>query len=147
MRNPDSYDETLFGSLFPRNLPGGMRAIGFTPRIAGRVQKYELAVSRNSSGSRLNGWLCRSVSNQPGPVMEKVSFVVPERGTNLLLSANSSIHPKLATGETYWFVLAPQNAGREDYGWYRNESAPGGSLTAASSMGPGSNTKRAILPR
>jgi membrane associated rhomboid family serine protease len=125
MKIPDSYGGTLFGSWFPRDIEANMRGIGFMPQVPGRVYKYEIAVSRGRGGSGLNAWLCNSESNHPGAVIEKFSFKIPAKGNDLILSADSPTHPTLAVRQRYWLVIAPQDIGRDDYGWYLNESVSG----------------------
>jgi rhomboid protease GluP len=147
MKISDSYSGTLFGSWFPRDIEANMRGIGFMPQVSGRVYKYEIALSRGRGGSQLNAWLCSSESNQPDAVIEKFSFKIPAKGNDLILSSDSPTHPMLAAKQRYWLVVAPQDIGRDDYGWYYNKSVSGVLIGYASKIdGPWTKYESQYVP-
>ena len=102
-----------------------VHAIGFIPEISGEITKYEIAVFRNEGGDVLNAWLLNDDNDYPGTTIEQFTFDVPSGTSDLMLSANSILHPLLAIGTRYWLVVAPPDINNELFGWYRNPSIEG----------------------
>lgn len=102
-----------------------VQAIGFVPGVPGSVTRYQIAVFRNAGGDWLNAWLRADDGGSPGSLIEQLSFQVPAGSLDLMLSAESAVHPPLAAGTRYWFVVAPPNLATELFGWYRNPPMSG----------------------
>ncbi|HET6922080.1 MAG TPA: hypothetical protein VFI16_02915 [Anaeromyxobacteraceae bacterium] len=121
----DSYTPGSGWTLGHDSGDSWVQAIGFVPRAAGKVAGYRIAVFRVAGGSRLDAWLRADAAGQPGPVVEQFSFAVPAGLDDLMLSADSALHPPLVAGTRYWLVLAPPDLLHELFGWYRNPSIEG----------------------
>jgi hypothetical protein len=116
----DSYSAGSGWSLGYDYSASWVQAIGFVPETSGTVSQYEIAVFRNRGGNLLNAWLLSSKNDYPDTQIEQFLFEVPTGEIDLILSANSSVHPLLIKGTRYWVVVAPPDITNEPFGWYHN---------------------------
>jgi len=103
----------------------GMVGLLILPQNTGSLERIEVVARKNSGGNGLTGYLM-SDNNGPDAIIESFPFEVPPVTPTqpTAISARSSRHPVLESGQRYWFVLAVSDATNDSYFWYRHAEQP-----------------------
>jgi len=98
---------------------GGYRgqAEFFVPAVSGYLSNVQLATYRLGGSALSNFYIAQdNGSGIPGVVLETYANV---QNANGLLTINSTTHPLLQAGQTYWLCDEPA-AANSNNGWYQN---------------------------
>jgi PEP-CTERM motif len=102
-------------------------AIAFQPSASVTLDRIRFAVGTNLDNALIDAVVTADASGMPGATLETFSSIaVPNTGSTFngtILSEDSTVHPSLVAGTTYWLLLQVHDPlGSTAFGW--NGSSP-----------------------
>jgi hypothetical protein len=111
-------------------------AAQFQPSASASFQDAKLALFLTRGTNQLSVYLETDAGGQPGTILEgpiNVTGLVALPGS--VVTANSSLHPFLVSGTSYWLVVVAQNADTCG-GWFENSTGDQGNVAQNADASP-----------
>jgi hypothetical protein len=133
----DTYNQSSGGTLTGSGFGGPNEvAVAFKPAVSEFLSTIELPVGA-IIGNELDVSLDSSLLGAPGGLIESFHFsgAMGPFGSDVVLTANSALHPLLSAGTQYWVVASVPSASGDFAAW--NLNSIGGMTTAVQGSGSG----------
>lgn len=131
---------TSSGSSYTDGIGPGVVFVGTrVTATAGGALSTVLTFFNTSFATTVTMGLYTDSGGQPGTLLESWSTPTVSQDAPGLITLTSVVHPVLAAGTAYWFVINPPNASRVG-GWFQNNQGVNGGMSYGSSANSLSNT-------